>query len=146
MKKKIIIVGIFVIIVLILVSVYYITSQNKQETTDITYSIHDNLDMYDSHYSERGVYYDTENRPNAPSYYTIAMGEKNTGGYSIEIDKVNIDSDGNVEVIVKETSPEVGGAVTMAFTYPVCRITLNKLPKSIVVENTNGEKFEKINF
>ena len=112
----------------------------------ISYSIDNSTSNSDSKYSERGVYYNTLNQPDAPHYYTIAMGEKNTGGYSINIETVDIDTKGNVEVVVKETSPGVDSIVTMAITYPTCMLTLDKLPNSIVVKNTEGKLFKNINF
>lgn len=128
-----------------------ITAKNElispeKSNVEITYSIDNNTSNSDSKYSERGVYYDTLNQPNAPHYYTIAMGEKNTGGYSINIENVNIDTEGNVEVIVEETNPDADSIVTMAFTYPTCMVTLDKLPSSITVKNTEGKIFKNINF
>lgn len=113
--------------------------------TELTYKISNEM-RSGSRYAERGVYHDTLNTPNAPSYYFIAMGERNTGGYSIEVKEVNIDDDENVEIIVKETSPEPDMIVTMAITYPVCGVELSKSPKTIVVKNTTGETFKNINF
>jgi hypothetical protein len=78
--------------------------------------------------------------------YTIAMGRQNTGGYSIKIEKVTIDKNENVVVIIKEISPKSGDIVTDALTYPTCMLTLNKSPKSIIVKNTSGEEFKHINF
>lgn len=112
--------------------------------TTLTYTIDNNMSISNSIYSERGFYYDTLNQPDAPSFYTIAMGAKPTGGYSIIIDKVNIDANENVEVIIKEQKPKPSDTVTQAFTYPVCKLTLNKLPKSIVIKNTDGDEFKPL--
>lgn len=120
-----------------------VVEKSKEE---ITYSIDNNTSNSDSKYSERGVYYDTLNQPDAPHFYFIAMGEKNTGGYSINIETVNIDAEGNVEVVIKETSPGVDSILTTAITYPTCMLTLDKLPNSIVVKNTEGKSFKNINF
>lgn len=114
--------------------------------SNLIYTIDNNMGAYNSKYSKRGVYYDTLNSVDAPSFYIIAMGIRNTGGYSIIIDKVNIDKYNNVEVIVKETNPKSDTVVTDAITYPTCQLTLNNLPKSIIVKNTNGEIFQHINF
>jgi hypothetical protein len=45
------------------------------------------------------------------------MGEKNPGGYSIGIDTV-VETDKNIVITIKETSPEPGSMVTQAFTNP----------------------------
>jgi hypothetical protein len=109
------------------------------------YLIDNNMNQYDSQYSVRGIYYDTLNEPNAPHFYTIAMGMQNSGGYNIEIEKVNIDENNNVEVLIKETIPSPDVMTTSAITYPICKLTLNENPKSIVFKNTDGQKFENIN-
>lgn len=113
---------------------------------ELTYKINNEMGSNNSRYAERGVYYDTLNSPNAPSYYFIAMGKQNTGGYLIKIEKVEIDENENVKVNVSEIYPGPGTTVTMAFTYPVCCLELSKKPKSIEIKNTQGEVFNYINF
>lgn len=61
----------------------------------------------------------------------LFMGEKNTGGYSIGIEKVTIEDD-TATVISRETKPN-GGNVTMAITSPYC-IALIPKTKKITVE------------
>jgi len=155
MKKILLLIIVIVIIAGIAFASYKLGENNstKKETKTsqtisekITYSIDNNMPKSDSKYSKRGVYYDTLNQPDSPHIYVVAMGEKSTGGYSINIETVNIDNAGNVEVIVKETSPGLDSIVTMAITYPTCMITLDKLPNSIIVKNTEGKLFKNINF
>jgi len=110
------------------------------------YSIDNEMDYYDSNYSKRGIYYDTLNEPNAPSFYTIAMGSQSSGGYNISIEEVKIDEDNNVEVIVKETKPSPDEMTTEAITYPICKLTLPKHPKSIIFKSNDEKEFENINF
>ena len=76
-------------------------------------------------------------------YIVVSMGEKPTGGYLIEADKVYIDGD-DIHIDIKE---EVSlGTVTQAFTYPCEIIQLNKKPNHIIIENQDtGSEFEKIN-
>ena len=79
--------------------------------------------------------------------YYIAMGKTNVGDNSIVIDKVNIDDEDNVEIIVKENAIPISDIdATMTNTYPVCEIGFNKRPNSIIVKNTEGEKLKNINF
>ena len=143
--KKIILI---IIIPIVIVGIIFIVNQliENDSVNTIAYSINNNMSNYNSKYAKRGVYYDTMNRPDAPHFYTIAMGEKNTGGYSITIMDVNIDKYGNVEVIVQENTPSVDDIVTMAFTYPTCMLEFEELPNSIIVKNTNGILFENVNF
>ncbi len=156
MSKKTIIITLIVVILIVAVGIvsYKLGENNSVEKTEdigkngkttMNYTIDNEMDNHNSKYSERGVYYNTLNQPNAPHYYTIAMGEKNHGGYSIKIEKVNIDDNKNVEVIVKEDEPTSLYA-TMAITYPTCMIKLDKYPTTFIVKNAEGETFENINF
>lgn len=60
------------------------------------------------------------------------LGEKNTGGYDIDIEKVNFLATTS-EVIIKETVPEKNAMVTMSFTSPYIFVTLPK-NKTIIVK------------
>ena len=93
---------------------------------------------------KRGYYIDTLNEPNAPYFYIICMGEQNTGGYSLEIDKVKR-TDDKTEIIVKEIKPKRGDTVTMAFTYPTIIVEFPSYQENIIIKNTNGEEFTRLN-
>ena len=54
--------------------------------------------------TKRGYYIDTLNQRNAPYFYIICMGEKNTGGYSLKVKEVN-KVDEKTEIIVEEIVP-----------------------------------------
>jgi len=56
----------------------------------------------------------------------VFMGEKNTGGYSIEITKI-IDNGNNVIVYVNETSPKPDDIVTLALTQPYHIVKIKKI-------------------
>lgn len=58
------------------------------------------------------------------------MGEKPTGGFSIEIKKI-IEEDKEIKVFVKEISPGKNCIVTMAFTQPFHIVLLKKSKKKI---------------
>ena len=58
------------------------------------------------------------------NFLVLNMGEKTTGGYSIGINTV-IETDKNIVVTIKETSPEPGSMVTQAFTNPFCVVKIN---------------------
>jgi hypothetical protein len=90
---------------------------------------------------KRGYYIDTLNQPNAPYYYIICMGEKNTGGYSLKLKEVN-KIDGKTEIIVEETSPGKEDIVTMAFTYPTLVVEFPNSQDNIVIKNTKDEVFD----
>ena len=60
----------------------------------------------------------------------VFMGNKPTGGFSIEIEKI-IEKDKEISVHVKEESPGKNCVVTMAFTQPYHIVTLLKSDKKI---------------
>lgn len=156
MNKKTVVITLIVLVIIVVASIasYELGKRNrlgknedlgKKDVIAINYTIDNEMDNYNSKYSERGVYYDTLNMVGAPHFYTIAMGEQSHGGYSIKIEKVNIDDNKNVEVIVKENGATSEYA-TMAITYPICRIELDSYPNTFVVKNAEGEIFKNINF
>lgn len=60
----------------------------------------------------------------------LALGEKNTGGYDIGIDKIE-ETQNKIIVYTKEISPKDGAMVTMAFTNPV---SVNKISSKKPIE------------
>ncbi|WP_338648411.1 protease complex subunit PrcB family protein [Flavobacterium sp. KS-LB2] len=58
------------------------------------------------------------------NFLVLNMGEKTSGGYSIGIDTV-VETDKNIVITIKETSPEPGSMVTQAFTNPFCVVKIN---------------------
>lgn len=58
------------------------------------------------------------------NFLVLNMGEKTSGGYSIGIDSV-VETDKNIVITIKETSPEPGTMVTQAFTNPFCVVKIN---------------------
>jgi hypothetical protein len=101
-------------------------------------------DEYRPRQAKRGYYIDMLNQDGSPYYIVICSGEKNTGGYDIEI--VGVDyQDGTLLITVKETSPAPGDMVTQAIEYPYCVLELDKLPSALHIVNTDGEAFSDIN-
>lgn len=109
--------------------------------SNINYKIHNNYSQNAYFYSNRGYYIDATNQLNGPYYYLISMGEQRTGGYSIFITDLKIDSEGNVEVIVYEGKPDLGETTSMALTYPICCLELSSYANNITIKNTAGEIF-----
>ncbi len=66
------------------------------------------------------------------NFVILSMGEKNTGGYAIGVEKV-VETDSNIIVTVKQTVPKPGDMLTMAMTRPVCLIRVNS-KKEIIIE------------
>jgi len=151
MKKNVIVLAGLMILIICLMGVFlimsnenvYDTGNQKGRDIKLTYTIENGENIYNSKYSKRGVYIDTEKRPDSPWYYTIASGTKNSGGYGIIVKEVNIDEEENIEIIVEEISPEPDAITTMAITYPTCKVVFNKQPKSVVVKSVDGSVFEE---
>ena len=87
MKKK------YYLILLMLICLFAFVGCNKNnENTEnkTTNKLREGKDYYimgeytgkNFDVTKRGYYFDTLNQPDAPYFYIICMGEKNTGGYS----------------------------------------------------------------
>ena len=112
--------------------------ENNNVAQSLQYKIIKNLGYFDSNYSKRGFY--TEGNG---LNYTIASGQRPSGGYSIEVNKVKIKGT-QATIYVKESKPS-GGSITV-LTYPIARVVFNIIPTSVTVinyDNTN-EIFPKI--
>lgn len=138
-----------IVVVLILLIIITGCNSNKEKESEpakkidsLDYEILSNCDIGNFDYSKRGYYIDTLNQPNAPYWYIITMGERNTGGYSIKIKNVEKKED-KVVVTVEEETPSEGAIVTQAFTYPKCCIKFNS-GINIEIRNTKGQTFEYI--
>ena len=115
--------------------------ENYNVFSELKYEIVGKNEYYLSKYKERGYTYE---KVNDTYICVISMGEKNTGGYSIEVKKVKI-KDNSVTIYVTEKSPGPFDMVTMAFTYPKTAVKFNKKPeKTEVINYENGAKFNQI--
>ncbi|WP_425447107.1 protease complex subunit PrcB family protein [Dethiothermospora halolimnae] len=78
-------------------------------------------------------------RMNEDIYVVVTRGEKNTGGYSVTIDKiekVSKDDDFGLIVYAKYKDPKPDEVVPQVITYPytVVKTNLKELPKNIKLE------------
>ena len=108
---------------------YYVRGEHNVQYLDLT---------------KRGYYIDSLNEPNAPYFYIICMGEKNTGGYSLEVKEVYRTDDNETVVIVEELSPGKDDMVTQAFTYPTLMIEFPTYQEKITIKNTDGVEFQEL--
>ena len=94
-------------------------------------------------YAKRGYMIDSENKPNTPYYYFIFSGEKPTPGYSIDVDRIDIDAEGNVTISVEEQHlPGDGRDVPQVITYPFTTVSIYPKPQSICIVDSNGNEYE----
>ncbi|MBR2523465.1 MAG: protease complex subunit PrcB family protein [Clostridiales bacterium] len=91
----------------------------------------------------RGFYVDTLDEPDAPYFIFVCSGEKSSGGYEIRISDVWVDSQGEITVVVEETSP-AGDAATAVMTAPYCGLQLVQCPESVKVIDIYGNSFSDI--
>ncbi len=69
---------------------------------------------------------------NKSNYIILNMGEKNTGGYSIGVEKVE-ETDTNIVITVKETAPAPDSMVMQVITYPYAVVKINS-KKDIIIK------------
>ena len=65
------------------------------------------------------------------NYVILNMGQKNTGGYSIDVEKVE-ETDKNIIITVKENSPAPDGMVMQVITYPYTVVKVNSKKEIII--------------
>ncbi|PXY39768.1 hypothetical protein DMB65_15975 [Flavobacterium cheongpyeongense] len=66
------------------------------------------------------------------NYVILNMGEKNTGGYSIEVEKVE-ENDKNIIITVKENVPAKDAMVMQVISYPYTVVKIHS-KKEIVIK------------
>lgn len=75
-------------------------------------------------------------------YLVVFAGEKNTGGYGIEITEV-VNEKGETNVMVKETSPAEGMMTIQVLTYPLDVIKIKGITKNIKITKDSESMGEK---
>lgn len=65
------------------------------------------------------------------NYVILNMGEKNTGGYTIGVEKVE-ETDKNIIITVKENSPAKDGMVMQVITYPYTVVKIHSKKEIII--------------
>jgi hypothetical protein len=95
----------------------------------------------DSNYKTKGYIINNEN---GKTILTIAMGERNTGGYAIKVNNIKVNGD-SVTITIEEITPGRGDTVTQAFTYPIAKVELEKVPtKLTVISKTTNTTYQEI--
>lgn len=81
----------------------------------------------DPHLKEKMKHDDTSNS----NYVVLNMGEKNTGGYSIGVEKVE-ETDKNIIITVKEINPAPDAMVMQVITYPYTVVKIHSKKEIII--------------
>ena len=123
-----------------------IFKNNEIFITKFKYEILNNTFDYDSKYSKRGYYIENINN-NDSVIVTIAMGMKNSGGYSIKIKNIDIINDDElVQIFVEESSPGADQIVPDVITYPYAKVKFNQKPQNLFIINDETlEEFKEVN-
>lgn len=95
---------------------------------------------YENNYKEKGIYSIADGEW---MYVLVAAGEKNTGGYNVEVDSVVKTSSDTAYVYARLISPDMHSIVTMAFTYPNVLIKFNKNDIVLVEGEIVDNKYNK---
>ena len=141
LKKQHIIIGIIILIILgILFAPKYLNKGDRKvkykalESSEIPEKIREILPKYLT--EERAL----SCRLNDEIYVLVTRGEKNTGGYSVEVDRI-IKEQKNREqfdltIYAKFKDPDVNDIVAQSFTYPfaIVKTNLKKMPENIKLE------------
>ena len=66
------------------------------------------------------------------NYVILNMGEKNTGGYSIKVEKVE-ETDKNIIITVKEVNPAADAMTMQVITYPYTVVKVHSKKEIIII-------------
>ena len=101
--------------------------REKDTIDEVSYEIVDYNynDLHDSCYGHKEI--------DGYVYYTLSLGSRNTGGYSINIYDIQVDDDKNVSVFFNEITPDPSSMVIQVITYPSITIKFSN--------NVNSVKF-----
>ncbi|MCF6465468.1 protease complex subunit PrcB family protein [Clostridium sp. Cult2] len=145
MKKSFIAIGIIILILLILFAPKILSKGDKKvkyktlESSEIPEKIREILPKYLT--EERAL----TCRLNDEIYVLVTRGEKQTGGYSVNVDKIVIEQrakdDFDLIVYAKFKDPDTNDIVAQGFSYPftIVKTNLSKMPESIKLEVEYGE-------
>ncbi len=141
LKKSYIAIGIIIIIVLaIIFTPNYLDKGDKKvkykivESSEIPEKIKEILPKYLTEERAIGC------KLNEEIYVLVTRGEKKTGGYAVEVDRIvkekKAKDDYNLIVYAKFKDPDPNDIVTQGFTYPfaIVKTNLEKMPESISLE------------
>lgn len=141
MKKRYIIIGIVIILLLAVIIAPKILNKGDDEvrfkvleSSEIPEKIKEILPKYLS--DEKAL----TCRLNDEIYVVVTRGEKKTGGYGVEVDKIikeeNDDEDFELTVVAKYMDPEPDEIVTQGFDYPfiIVKTDLDIMPRGINLE------------
>jgi hypothetical protein len=141
LKKSYIVVGIILVIILAIVFIpKYLNKGDKQvkykvlESSEIPEKIKEILPKYLT--EERAL----TCRLNDEIYVLVTRGEKSTGGYTVEVDRIIKEKRSKEEfdlvVYAKFKDPDANDIVAQGFTYPfaIVKTNLDKMPENINLE------------
>lgn len=72
------------------------------------------------------------NTDGGKTYLTVGLGERPSGGYTVEISNVKIEG-GKITLDVQETAPAADAITTQSLTYPSATIEVSRKPDEVVL-------------
>lgn len=95
--------------------------------------------------AERGFFiFNPQDYDTGGDYYLLVFsGEKPTGGYTISVNSVQLESQ-TLKIIVEEKEPKASDPVIQVLTYPFTSVKLDRAYDNYFIMNTNGEQFSPI--
>lgn len=140
LKKTYIAIGIIILILAILFVPKFLDKGDQKvkykvlESSEIPEKIKEILPKYLA--EERAL----TCRLNDEIYVLVTRGEKQTGGYKVDVDKIMMEQrtkdDFDLVVYAKFKDPDTNDIVAQGFSYPftIVKTNLNKMPESIRLE------------
>ncbi len=141
LKKRYVILGIVLILILAiaLIPKYFVKGDKKVkykvlETSEVPEKIKEILPKYLADERALGCRLDDE------IYVLVTRGEKQTGGYTVEIENITREKTKNdkvqLTVHAKFRDPDVNDIVAQGFSYPftIVKTNLNQMPEDIKLE------------
>ena len=129
MYKKIL--GVFLVLIMIFTLTACVKQNVKKEIGDLQYEVispediknEELINWYNDNFKIYGIHVSNENY-DGKKYIIVSAGEKNTGGYLLEIDSV-VGEEEIIRVNATLNSPEEGQLVTEVITYPNVLLIIN---------------------
>lgn len=141
MKKKYIIIGVIIILIL---AIFAITKNLNKGDNEVRYKVLESSEIPEKIKEILPNYLAEEKaltcRLHDEVYVVVTRGEKNTGGYSVEVETILKEErdkdDFDLIVYAKYTDPDPNEIVTQGFDYPftIVKTNLDTMPKDINLE------------
>ena len=91
--------------------------------------------------SKGGYYIDALEQDDSPEFVFISSGKKDTTGYGIYVQNIEIDDSNNVTITVFETEPAKGDETEKEKSYPAVVVEFEEFVASVKVVGVDGTEY-----